>query len=190
MTSSPSRLLRIFSSKGQAAIEFLTTYGWMFLVVLAVIGALSYFGFTDIKDKVPTSCRFDKSFDCKAFHATEGGSYAVEIKNIDSKQINLTHFICGFPQTDELVRYNYTDIAFEPGESRVYYCSAGPLSTSIVLNGKDLFEMKAVYTYIEAEPLPIVAGGELIAEASDDTDLLAKYQASAQVPTATSVIIP
>lgn len=30
--------------KGQAALEFLTTYGWAFLVILVMIGALTYFG--------------------------------------------------------------------------------------------------------------------------------------------------
>lgn len=30
--------------KGQAALEFLMNYGWAILVVLIVIGALSYFG--------------------------------------------------------------------------------------------------------------------------------------------------
>jgi len=32
------------NKKGQAALEFLTTYGWAFLVILIMIGALSYFG--------------------------------------------------------------------------------------------------------------------------------------------------
>ena len=32
------------NKKGQAAMEFLMTYGWAILVVLAAIGALAYFG--------------------------------------------------------------------------------------------------------------------------------------------------
>jgi hypothetical protein len=34
----------IFGKKGQSALEFLMTYGWAILVVLAAIGALAYFG--------------------------------------------------------------------------------------------------------------------------------------------------
>ena len=30
--------------KAQAALEFLTTYGWAFIVILIMIGALAYFG--------------------------------------------------------------------------------------------------------------------------------------------------
>lgn len=33
-----------FMRKGQAAMEFLMTYGWALLIVLVVIGALAYFG--------------------------------------------------------------------------------------------------------------------------------------------------
>lgn len=32
------------SRRGQQALEFLTTYGWAFLVVLVMIGSLWYFG--------------------------------------------------------------------------------------------------------------------------------------------------
>jgi len=34
----------MFMKKGQAAMEFLMTYGWTVLVVLAAIGVLAYFG--------------------------------------------------------------------------------------------------------------------------------------------------
>jgi len=36
------------NKKGQAALEFLMTYGWAFLVILVMIGALAYFGFIPI----------------------------------------------------------------------------------------------------------------------------------------------
>jgi len=42
--------------KGQAAIEFLVTYGWAILIVLIAIGALAYFG---VLNRV---CRTDDCF--------------------------------------------------------------------------------------------------------------------------------
>lgn len=36
--------MEIKNNKGQVAMEFLFTYGWAILVVLACIGALAYFG--------------------------------------------------------------------------------------------------------------------------------------------------
>lgn len=40
--------LQKMNKKGQAALEFLTTYGWAFLVILVMIGGLSYFGVLDV----------------------------------------------------------------------------------------------------------------------------------------------
>lgn len=42
--------------KGQAALEFLMTYGWAILVVLAAIGALAYFGVLNPSNLVPETC--------------------------------------------------------------------------------------------------------------------------------------
>ncbi|MBC8495104.1 hypothetical protein H8D36_03050 [archaeon] len=42
--------------KGQAALEFLTTYGWAFLVILVMIGALAYFGVLNPENFVSDSC--------------------------------------------------------------------------------------------------------------------------------------
>ena len=44
--------------KGQAALEFLTTYGWAFLVVLVMIGALAYFGVLNPSRLLPDKCVF------------------------------------------------------------------------------------------------------------------------------------
>jgi len=53
--------------KGQAALEFLTTYGWAFLVILVMIGALAYFGVLDVGRLVPESCQLDSSLECTSY---------------------------------------------------------------------------------------------------------------------------
>ena len=167
------------SFKGQAAVEFLTTYGWMFMIVLVVSGGLVYFGFTGGKDNMPSSCQFTSNFECKAFFAFDDGSYGVEIKNVYSKPINITHFICGFPQTDQLVRYSFNDGFFDPGTSRTYYCDSDELQNpSVEISGKDLFKMKIAYNFGESQPIPVVVDGEMIAEGSDDTVLHGAYIAA------------
>jgi len=50
--------------RGQAALEFLTTYGWAFLVVLVVIGALAYFGVLNPSRFLPERCTFQSEFAC------------------------------------------------------------------------------------------------------------------------------
>ena len=50
--------------KGQAAMEFLMTYGWAILVVLAAIGALAYFGVLSPGNLLPQKCEFSAGLDC------------------------------------------------------------------------------------------------------------------------------
>ncbi|MCF7865934.1 hypothetical protein K9L67_02665 [Candidatus Woesearchaeota archaeon] len=48
------------NKKGQAAMEFLMTYGWAILVVLLAIGALAYFGL--LNPTVPDKTTFGVPF--------------------------------------------------------------------------------------------------------------------------------
>ena len=50
--------------RGQAAMEFLMTYGWAILVVLIVIGALAYFGVLSPSTLLPEKCTFPVSLTC------------------------------------------------------------------------------------------------------------------------------
>jgi hypothetical protein len=57
---------------GQAALEFLTTYGWALLVILVMIGALLYFGVLNPSKVLPTRCNIGPGFVCNDFQITEG----------------------------------------------------------------------------------------------------------------------
>jgi hypothetical protein len=59
-----------FLKKGQAAMEFLMTYGWAILVVLAAIGALAYFGVLSPSKHIPESCIFKQGIACLDFKVT------------------------------------------------------------------------------------------------------------------------
>jgi hypothetical protein len=50
--------------KGQAALEFLMTYGWAILVVLAAIAALAYFGVLSPDRFLPNKCTISGGFSC------------------------------------------------------------------------------------------------------------------------------
>ncbi len=56
--------------KGQAAMEFLMTYGWAILVVLIAIGALAYFGVLNPGRFLPSACVLGNQFGCEEFKAT------------------------------------------------------------------------------------------------------------------------
>ena len=50
--------------RGQAALEFLTTYGWAFLVILIMVGALAYFGILKPSKLLPDRCNFGSEMGC------------------------------------------------------------------------------------------------------------------------------
>ncbi|MBN1175079.1 hypothetical protein JXA48_00390 [Candidatus Woesearchaeota archaeon] len=80
-----------FFNKGQAALEFLTTYGWAFLVILVMIGGLSYFGVFDFKAKLPDSCTFSgTNIECLSWQINNGTAtdqVQLRIKNIGEKDM-------------------------------------------------------------------------------------------------------
>ncbi len=78
--------------KGQAALEFLMTYGWAFLVILIVIGAFVYFDVLNPAGLVPARCSFPAGFSCSEFGVSESNGvqfvmvnrqgYSVQIENV------------------------------------------------------------------------------------------------------------
>jgi len=50
--------------KSQAAMEFLMTYGWAILVVLAAIAALAYFGVLSPEKFLPEKCLIETGLTC------------------------------------------------------------------------------------------------------------------------------
>jgi hypothetical protein len=60
--------------RGQAAMEFLMTYGWAILVVLVAIGALAYFGVLNPSRFLPNSCTLVPGLSCDESKATSAGA--------------------------------------------------------------------------------------------------------------------
>lgn len=76
--------------KGQAALEFLTTYGWAFLVILVMIGALAYFGVLNPENFVSDSCSLGGAhFRCDEASLTTG-TLTLRIINSQTDQIQIT----------------------------------------------------------------------------------------------------
>jgi len=50
--------------RSQAALEFLTTYGWAFLVILIMMSALTYFGVLNPSKLLPDRCNFGAEVGC------------------------------------------------------------------------------------------------------------------------------
>ena len=126
--------------RGQAAMEFLMTYGWAILAAVIVIGVLASFGVFSPSKYVPTKCILSAPLGCVAVAADTGG-VDIEVRNgaggsIDIDTITLTGctgtVAPGLPVTmiDQNVtvyNINCTLIAGEKfqGDLTVTYTSAG-----------------------------------------------------------------
>ena len=78
--------------KGQAAMEFLMTYGWAILVVLAAIGALAYFGVLSPDRFLPDKCTATPPFSCTQYKITAANTQVTLLNNagIDMSSVTLT----------------------------------------------------------------------------------------------------
>jgi hypothetical protein len=76
--------------RGQAAVEYLITYGWAFAVILAAIGVLSYFGFLNPDRYIPDSCEFGEQLQCSDFFMDDSGSLFLRFRNNFEESITIT----------------------------------------------------------------------------------------------------
>ena len=77
-----------FKIKGQAALEFLTTYGWAFLIILIMIGTLAYFGILSPSKLLPNRCNFGAELGCSDYRIAAtaiapdpANSFRLKLKN-------------------------------------------------------------------------------------------------------------
>jgi len=76
--------------KAQAAMEFLMTYGWAILVVLAAIGALAYFGVLSPSNLLPTKCEFPAGLDCTEHPSADAAADTIVFPVINSLGYEIT----------------------------------------------------------------------------------------------------
>ncbi|RME53153.1 hypothetical protein D6783_02780, partial [Candidatus Woesearchaeota archaeon] len=72
--------------------EFLMTYGWAILVVLAAIGALAYFGILSPGRFLPESCTVSGGFSCLDYQVTSSGVTLTLVNNLGeaASAVNVT----------------------------------------------------------------------------------------------------
>ncbi len=75
-------------ARSQAALEFLTTYAWAFLVIMITIGALYYFGIFDFQKFLPQRCLFPSQFECLDFSFV-GDEVKLKLVNNLGEEINI-----------------------------------------------------------------------------------------------------
>ena len=160
--------------RGQSAVELLTTYGWAFLVILGMIAALTYFGFSYVENKIPSTCNFGQGFTCENFYSVNNGSFAFEIQNMQRTTINISKLRCFFGDNRSYLA-NLTPSLLEVGSKTIFFCNSSVLGLTEKYTGKNKFKAKIYYSYDEKESLPRVVTGDLIIPSADDYSVLDSY---------------
>jgi uncharacterized protein (UPF0333 family) len=97
--------MKILFKKSQAAMEFLMTYGWAILVVLAAIAALAYFGILSPEKFLPEKCLIETGFTCIS-SKIEASQSTIVFTNSLGKSIvvdNIAIGGCSLPFTTSLL---------------------------------------------------------------------------------------
>jgi hypothetical protein len=131
--------------RGQAAMEFLMTYGWVLLVVLVAVSALAYFGVLNPGDKLPESCVFFPGIGCNDFKVTSS-SVILVITNgggINLEDVTFTVLGTGPCSGDTSETANLND-----GESKTY-----TISCSDIMNSGSAFRREIQMDYTELNGL-------------------------------------
>lgn len=76
--------------KGQAAMEFLMTYGWAILAAIIVIAALAAFGVFSPSTYIPNTCSLSAPFGCVAGTADDTDGVKLELRNGAGDTLNVT----------------------------------------------------------------------------------------------------
>ena len=80
------------NKRGQAALEFLMTYGWAILVVMVIIGALAYFGVLNPMMFVPERCTLGTGLNCDQAFLIETDGLTIRVLNSLGRDIRVTDF--------------------------------------------------------------------------------------------------
>jgi hypothetical protein len=83
-------------NRSQAALEFLTTYAWAFIVIMITMGGLYYYGIFDFDKYLPQKCNFPSQFKCLDF-ALQPDEIHVKLLNNLGEDLLIT----SFPITDD-----------------------------------------------------------------------------------------
>lgn len=89
---SPSAIARRL--RGQAAIEYLSTYGWAILIMLVAIVLLLWLGIISPKTPLQSSCIFPSDFVCRGYILNTTGNYKLDIGQATGHPINVTKIKC------------------------------------------------------------------------------------------------
>ncbi len=136
------------NNKSQAALESLSTYGWAILVLLIVIGTMTYMSLSRTDEHIPSACIIESGIACMDFVVSTDGIVIKVKNNYDSKLGNIkVHFKgCGDATGP---------VEIEKTKTAIYEASCA------LPKGKFQEEIYFVYTNLDADALEHNITGQL-----------------------------
>jgi|SRR3989344_256459 len=83
--------MSVHAKKAQAAIEFLMTYGWAVLSVLAAIATLAYFGILSPEKLLPDKCTVDQGITCVGSKIESSQITLVLLNSVENRPITVNN---------------------------------------------------------------------------------------------------
>ncbi len=132
--------------KGQSAFEFLTTYGWAMMVILLMIGALSYYGILSPTKFLPSRCTFPADFICEDYILNgEIDKASVDMRHNFGETIVLQNATCTF-RDGSTANFTPPSSEWEPKQTKTINCSNS--GDNVLIRGdKEKVGVEIVYRY-------------------------------------------
>lgn len=115
--------------KGQAAMEYLMTYGWAILVIVIVLAALLYLGVFNVGQRVPEQCNLPVGVLCTGAKLTSV-DLTLTLRNGLGQKMTVCNIICN-AQYDSVL-----DLLGDYGGT-VYACDAGEVTGDVTIDVGD-----------------------------------------------------
>jgi len=157
--------MNFFGKRGQAAMEFLMTYGWAILVVLVVIAALAYFGVLSPSNLLPEKCTFPVSLSCSDFSVSTTGITLVFQNGAgrDMKILSLNASSDAFTG----IAANSTSAStntLRNGNKASYFLTSPTYTFTDTGRDKNRYTINVTYSWLDSPTLTHVITGELLAK--------------------------
>lgn len=94
---------RMLEMKGQSAMEYLLTYGWAFLIIAVVLGAMFALGIFNPSQFVGQECFLPAGFSCLSFVLSTNGQLVVNLEQATQSPLNITGYNCTQNSTIKLI---------------------------------------------------------------------------------------
>jgi len=148
--------------RAQAALEFLTTYAWAFMVILMMIGALAYFGILSPSNLLPNKCTISSEFQCLDwFVSSATNSIRVKLKNNVGEAIYANMSVSS--ESAVPLSCTHSNFSMATGQQRDFNITSCNFASAGMIEGekrKVLFTVR-YYTIASGASYPHEANGEL-----------------------------